>query len=742
MGFKRTAEGRVFFQGKDGEAAPEKQQLESREPLNQASYGSGLNGITGQKPADAYQVQLLSLLKNLNERLKTTQKERNEMRRQLDTYRDLIEGLARKTDESEETLLELERRLSQKDKNEDSKALRAENIARETLKELEETRRILSQVEGQADSAEKIVKSVKALQKQQDEKITNTAASYARLKKRLRDAEARQEEFSLQIEETRTGQAKLLRQIEKANEDRMRFMRKIERIEDTVIQTRDALNAKAMVLLTDQGVAQVEEEVQAAPDKTLPPVADKKARQEQTAGTFWARDFQMPAGGAALLILGAVIVTALFTWAMVSLQRPNLPDLSDISFEELVQSYMPYEGEGGEVTAPVSIAGAGPGGAAESQEGLWSVEQDTAAFAPVGNSRPEEQALIDRQAIQSEPQADKAETADKAEQTSQAGQDNTAVDTQDADRNAVAVHDKSVDDLGMVDLTDEEQLISLLEKNPDVLAAELNKIEPGSQIIAEAQNPAAAPAPAKPEAPDAQDARVAETAAKQAAGSDLHISDIQENLSTLLEPDPALPGAIRQVEDKAFAGDPKAQHDLAAIYTAGHGGAPQDYQRAMFWFRKAAEQGIANAAYNLGVLYHQGMGASPDILEAIRWYETAATLGHPEAQYNLGIAYIEGIGVPYNASEAARYFEQAAQTGIMEAAYNLGLIYENGLLGEAKPDEALMWYKTAADQGSPEARAALEQLAETLDIKIEDVNRLADSMMASRNVEGQKKSLQ
>jgi len=32
-------------------------------------------------------------------------------------------------------------------------------------------------------------------------------------------------------------------------------MRKIERIEETVIQTRDSLNAKAMVLLTEQGVA-------------------------------------------------------------------------------------------------------------------------------------------------------------------------------------------------------------------------------------------------------------------------------------------------------------------------------------------------------------------------------------------------------------------------------------------------------------------------------------------------------
>ena len=120
----------------------------------------------------------------------------------------------------------------------------------------------------------------------------------------------------------------------------------------------------------------------------------------------------------------------------------------------------------------------------------------------------------------------------------------------------------------------------------------------------------------------------------------------------------------------------------------------------------------------------------PEMSVAIGWYKRAAELGHPEAQYNLGIAYIEGIGVPYDPQQAASYFDNAAKGDIMEAAYNLGLIYENGLLGEAKPDEALMWYKTAADKGSPEAQQALKQLAENLNISLDEVNRLAESMKA------------
>jgi TPR repeat protein len=185
---------------------------------------------------------------------------------------------------------------------------------------------------------------------------------------------------------------------------------------------------------------------------------------------------------------------------------------------------------------------------------------------------------------------------------------------------------------------------------------------------------------------------------------------------------------VKTIETQAFDGVPEAQHDLAAIYTAGHAGVKQDFKRAFFWFEQAANAGVANAAYNLGVLYHQGLGTKADLRKAIEWYTKAADLGHPEAQYNLGIAYIEGVGVDYDPFKANGYFEKAANQGIMEAAYNLGLIYENGLLGKPQPDKALVWYKNAADKGSPEAKAALEQLAKTMNVKIEDINKLVDGV--------------
>jgi predicted nucleic acid-binding Zn-ribbon protein len=181
-------------------------------------------------------------------------------------------------------------------------------------------------------------------------------------------------------------------------------------------------------------------------------------------------------------------------------------------------------------------------------------------------------------------------------------------------------------------------------------------------------------------------------------------------LTQRLVRDKALPRAIQAIEDKAASGSADAQHDMGALYTAGRSNVPVDYTRSAFWFREAAQNGVANARYNLGVLYQQGLGVNKDMPSALAWYRSAALLEHPEARYNLGISYIEGIGVPYNPAMAAGYFEQSARSGVVEAAYNLGLIYENGLIDGPRPLEALFWYKLAMDSGSTQGRTNFDRL--------------------------------
>ncbi|MFH1157273.1 MAG: tetratricopeptide repeat protein [Pseudomonadota bacterium] len=176
-----------------------------------------------------------------------------------------------------------------------------------------------------------------------------------------------------------------------------------------------------------------------------------------------------------------------------------------------------------------------------------------------------------------------------------------------------------------------------------------------------------------------------------------------------MKPDPALPEKLAALEKRAYQGVPEAEHDLATLYASGRLVA-QNYNRAVYWFSRAADGGVANAHYNLGVIYHQGLGVRADVQKALGWYEKAAELGHPEAMYNLGIAYVEGIGTKTNIEKGVSYFKRAASAGVAQAAYNLGVLYESNFIGTIDLDKAAEWYQVAADGGHADARVAFNRL--------------------------------
>jgi len=71
-------------------------------------------------------------------------------------------------------------------------------------------------------------------------------------------------------------------------------------------------------------------------------------------------------------------------------------------------------------------------------------------------------------------------------------------------------------------------------------------------------------------------------------------------------------------------GEAQAQDSLGAMYANGHG-VPQDYAEAAKWWRKAAAQGAAGAQYNLGASYDVGRGVPQDYVQAHMWYNLAAS---------------------------------------------------------------------------------------------------------------------
>jgi len=99
--------------------------------------------------------------------------------------------------------------------------------------------------------------------------------------------------------------------------------------------------------------------------------------------------------------------------------------------------------------------------------------------------------------------------------------------------------------------------------------------------------------------------------------------------------------------------------DRVAFYEASH-------ERE---FRMSAEQGHAEAQYNLAMLYDRGLGVENDDVEALKWYRQAAEQGYAKAQYNLGMMYYFGKGVPQDKVAGYQWVILAADQG-EEAAKN------------------------------------------------------------------------
>lgn len=592
------------------------------------------------------------------------------------------------------------------------KLKRSEAERYELLNELREYRKALTQLEDKADRAEKTVQTLEAkiqtrekvetevsqrqsrfekALKDTEEKLVTAAAGQALIDQRLKENEEARIAMTQRLDEAATEQVRLDRQIEKVAQEKMRMLRKVERLEEITAETQDVLRARALVLLTDQSAA-----AQAA----LPHMP-ALARSGETQDTidlsegqpWWRKTVQMQSVGMAAMVVAALMGG----WMINQAQQPDVPQIAVLQNGGLARLDLDSQRWESIPTNP----------------DVQPAEEAKSNVAAVDSA-----AVLDGMA----PAAGKITDDIKAE---------PAVEEKPAEGTAVPQDLLNADDA---------QLMEALEKDPEGLASQLNDIAPeaGKALDESApaiEAPTAVQPVQKPKAEKSSDIKGLEDKAfrqKDSVARAITAEKASGSLTDRIKRDMSLPKTAKALEATAFDGKAEAQHDLAAIYTAGQGGVKQDFERAALWFREAADNGVSNAMYNLGVLHHQGLGMPKDMDKALYWYREAAKMGHPEAQYNLGIAHIEGIGTDYDPKIASTFFERAANNGVMEAAYNLGLVYENGLLGEANPNEALLWYKIAADQGNADAKSALAQMIKTLQIGPEDVDKIVERMQAAR----------
>ena len=69
-----------------------------------------------------------------------------------------------------------------------------------------------------------------------------------------------------------------------------------------------------------------------------------------------------------------------------------------------------------------------------------------------------------------------------------------------------------------------------------------------------------------------------------------------------------------------------------------------DYTALVQLYQKADEQGDAEAQFDLGRMFYEGLGVPQIDSEAIRWWQKSAEQDYAPAQFQLGLAYLNEYG--------------------------------------------------------------------------------------------------
>lgn len=167
---------------------------------------------------------------------------------------------------------------------------------------------------------------------------------------------------------------------------------------------------------------------------------------------------------------------------------------------------------------------------------------------------------------------------------------------------------------------------------------------------------------------------------------------------------------------KADAGDAKAQLALGKIYQYGtlspDGNAQPDYAGAAYWYHQASDRGEAQAAYELAILYRDGLGVPSSSSQAFELLRKAADANYAPAMSLLSDAYADQR-TPVSGERATYWATKAANAGDPKGWLTLGFEYNEGMLGGERPywyRMAMDAYKKAADGGNCVAMLEIGEL--------------------------------
>ena len=173
--------------------------------------------------------------------------------------------------------------------------------------------------------------------------------------------------------------------------------------------------------------------------------------------------------------------------------------------------------------------------------------------------------------------------------------------------------------------------------------------------------------------------------------------------------------AVRELKPLAEQGDAEAQFNLGSLYYQGWG-IPQDYREAVQWLRKAAEQNYGSAQVTLGTIYAEGVQGviEKNYSQGLMWFILAAAQGDPEARELRDalaarmtpkqITEAQKLAREFKPQDAyartLRELKALAEKGDADSQFKVGLIYYSGQGVTRDYLEALNWFRKAALQNN------------------------------------------
>ena len=155
-----------------------------------------------------------------------------------------------------------------------------------------------------------------------------------------------------------------------------------------------------------------------------------------------------------------------------------------------------------------------------------------------------------------------------------------------------------------------------------------------------------------------------------------------------------------------------------------------EYQKAYEIWLKAAENGDADAQFNIAVMLENGQGISRDLFSALKWYELAARQNYPHA---LDMSEkVQAKITRLHKKELLKHLPKA-DAGNPQSQIAVATIYAEGRFVKQDKIEALKWLFLAAEKvKNPTTTKRVNRLSDRLkedltDEQIAEVQQRVDA---------------